>query len=77
MELESPRDEAAVGVVCREHVRVLGESARIGPQEQPAVAPGPQVHLLRDGETVRAIEIVCTCGERIVLNCIYEHENKR
>jgi hypothetical protein len=32
---------------------------------------GAQIRLLRDGDVIRAIEVTCTCGERIVLDCIY------
>ncbi|HMP78759.1 MAG TPA: hypothetical protein PKD54_04865 [Pirellulaceae bacterium] len=31
-----------------------------------------EVKLHRDGDTVKAIEIQCSCGERIVIQCEYE-----
>lgn len=71
MAFDTMRSEVAAGVVCREHVRVLGEAARVGPHEPAPAVTGPQINMLRDGETVRAIEVICTCGERIVLNCVY------
>lgn len=71
MDHDTPRPEAAPGgVIAREHVHVMTEAARVGPHGHPAAAE-PRVHLIRDGDTVRAIEVVCTCGERIVLNCVY------
>lgn len=34
--------------------------------------PGePKVILIRDGDAVTAIEVVCTCGRRIRLDCVY------
>lgn len=47
------------------------------PAPKPAeVAPKPiehqpQVTLLKEGDTVYAIEILCTCGEVIRLDCKY------
>jgi hypothetical protein len=31
----------------------------------------PQITLIRDGDTVKAIEVICTCGQRIRLNCVF------
>ena len=41
---------------------------------EPLPAPAyhqPQVTLIKDGDTVRAIEVTCTCGEVIRLDCKY------
>ena len=50
---------------------------------QPAVRPkagrgqSPNVRIIRKDGQVRAIEVVCTCGETIRLNCEYEDLNRR
>ncbi|VTT97908.1 unnamed protein product [Gemmataceae bacterium] len=53
--------------------RVLsGEHAvRIGEPEPASAGPGPKVELVREGGVVRAIEVVCSCGERITIQCEY------
>ena len=37
----------------------------------PAAASEPRVRLIKDGDVVTAIEILCSCGEVIHLNCEY------
>jgi hypothetical protein len=37
----------------------------------PSAGTGPKVDLIRDGAVIKAIEISCTCGQRIRLNCVY------
>jgi hypothetical protein len=64
------RQPACHGVVPHDRVRATQQVARIGVQGQPA-GPEPQIHLIREGEAVKAIEVVCTCGQRIRLNCVF------
>jgi hypothetical protein len=35
----------------------------------------PQVILKRDGNSISSIEVRCSCGEQILLDCVYEEEN--
>ena len=58
------------GVVPCHRVRLGGESARVAVPGQDARRE-PQIILIRDGDTVKAIEVVCTCGQRIRLNCVF------
>jgi hypothetical protein len=50
---------------------------RLGAEPVALFIPGqrpcnePRVNLIRDGDVVRAIEVICTCGERVVLTCVY------
>jgi hypothetical protein len=37
----------------------------------PGEAAEPKIIVIKEGDAVQAIEIICTCGERIRLNCIY------
>jgi hypothetical protein len=62
----------AVGgsVVPAARVRVSGEAVRVGPA-RPAGAPEPKVQVFHEGDAVRVIQVVCTCGERICIRCDY------
>jgi hypothetical protein len=31
----------------------------------------PQIQLVKKGDSVESIKIVCSCGEEIIINCIY------
>lgn len=57
------------------------EPCRIGPG-RPRAAPGaalaapaalaePRVRLIQEGESAGAIEVTCTCGRQLVLECDY------
>jgi hypothetical protein len=37
-----------------------------------APAAVPQIELIREGDVIRAIEVTCTCGEKIRLHCEYQ-----
>ena len=58
------------GLVPGTSVRLSDVPARVGaPEPVPA---GPTIELVRSGEVVRAIDIVCPCGQHIRLHCLYE-----
>jgi hypothetical protein len=64
--------QAAAGgpVVRAAHVQVSGEAVRVG--APAAAAPGePTVRVVRDGDTVQALDVTCACGERIRIRCEY------
>jgi hypothetical protein len=63
-------EENQQGVVLRHQVRLAEDAARVSVPGQPGKAE-PQVHLIRDGNVVKAIEVVCACGQRLRLNCLY------
>jgi hypothetical protein len=63
-------------VISASRVRVGKDSAVIGlprlPEKPKVEKPAePVVKLNRDGDVIRSIEVTCTCGERIVINCVY------
>jgi hypothetical protein len=60
------KDSAVIGLPHL-HERIA-EAAK--PVEPPKPAE-PIVKLNRDGDVIRSIEVTCTCGERIVINCVY------
>lgn len=56
-------------VVAASRVVLADEPVRIG---GPAGGPGePRVHLVREDGVIRAIDVVCACGERIRVRCEY------
>jgi hypothetical protein len=50
---------------------VAGEAAPAEERREPAAA-GPRVELVREGGVVRAIDVTCSCGERLRIVCEYE-----
>jgi hypothetical protein len=58
-------------VLPAQRVRLADDAAQVLVPGQGA-CPAPQVHLIRDGNTIQAVEIACTCGQRIRLTCVYQ-----
>lgn len=57
-------------VIPGPYVRVSEETAPVGiPRHAPVGAP--HVELIREGHVIRAIDVTCTCGQRIRLRCTY------
>ena len=58
------------GVVPGACVRLSDVPARVGaPAERPLE---PSIEFVRSGEVIRAIDIVCVCGQHIRLHCLYK-----
>ena len=58
-------------VVPGQLVQVAAQTARIMiPGAAPL--PEPKVELIRSGDTIQAIDVTCTCGQRIRLRCVYQ-----
>lgn len=51
-------------------IRLTEEPARVG-VPQNGHASDPQVEVIREGDIIRAIDITCSCGQRIRLRCDY------
>ena len=52
-------------------VKLSGEAVRVGaPSAQPKSPP--RIELVREDGVVRAIDILCGCGEKIRVICEYE-----
>jgi hypothetical protein len=58
-------------VIPARAVRAVGIKAPPADRSEP-VAGGPRVELVREGGVVRAIDVVCACGERLRVVCEYE-----
>ena len=59
------------GVVSGRLVRVSGEPALVGAPSSKPTQSQPTLEMIRDGDVLRAIDIICNCGTRIRLRCIY------
>lgn len=67
--MEPVNKDAGHGVVPGHLVRLARERLRVCPPGQPAAEP--QIILIRDGDAIQAIEVVCTCGKRTRMNCVF------
>jgi hypothetical protein len=64
----SSADKSNRSLVSGSNVRLRDENARVG---APDTAPGaPHLHLIRDGNVVKTIEVTCSCGKHIRLRCV-------
>lgn len=64
-------DFHAGAVVRGTRVRVSSDSARIGiPGQEPPAEP--RVEIIRSGDIIQAIDIICGCGQHIRLHCHYQ-----
>ncbi len=51
-------------------VHLSGDAARVGvPGHEPAAEP--RIEIIRSGDVIQAIDIICGCGEHIRLHCHY------
>ena len=69
--MQGPLNQERHGIVPRTRVRVAKEPRPVGagcPMEDKDEA---QIILIRDGDTIQAIEVICTCGKKTRLNCIF------
>jgi hypothetical protein len=64
-------DEVGRGVIPGRLVRVSGEPALVGARVLTNEPGQPKVEMIRDGDILRAIDVVCACGKRIRLRCVY------
>jgi hypothetical protein len=58
-------------VVNADRVRFGSEAVRIGVPRPGGAPREPRIHLVREDGMIRAIEVTCTCGERIRIVCEY------
>lgn len=61
-------------VVPGHRVVQAAEVARVGNANAHSVVQ-PTIELIRDGELVKAIDVTCSCGEKMRLWCSYEEAN--
>jgi hypothetical protein len=63
--------EVGRSVIPGRLVRVSGEPAFVGARAVTDEPGQPRVEMIRDGDILRAIDVVCSCGKRIRLRCVY------
>lgn len=68
--MDGPKNVNHAAVVPGTQVRLSSERTRVGPCGNKD-KDEPQVILIRNGDTIEAIEVICTCGKRTRLNCIF------
>lgn len=68
--MELIRQHECQALVPKHRVHVASERTRIGRPADTKPAE-PEIILIRNGETVEAIEVVCTCGQRIRMKCVF------
>jgi hypothetical protein len=61
-----------MSVITADHVHLTEEPARVGRPTSGPARPEPRIELIREGDIIRAIEVICSCGERIKIRCDYE-----
>jgi hypothetical protein len=68
-------DEGQTGsgglVVPAAQVRVSDEAVPIGAPSRGESVGEPKIQLVREGGVIRAIEVICSCGELIRIRCEY------
>lgn len=63
---------ASPAVLPAHRVVQTAEAARVGQPHRHA--PGsPTIELIRDGDLVKAIDVTCSCGEKLRIWCSYEN----
>ncbi len=61
-------------IIPGQRVVFSGEAARIQiPAE--ATSKEPHIELVRENDMIRAVDVTCSCGQRIRLVCDYEWED--
>jgi hypothetical protein len=67
------RESGPTPIVTSERIRVGRDTVRIGaPLESHRETHGePRVVLVREEGVIRAIDVICGCGERIRVRCDY------
>ena len=60
-------------VVPGHRVVQTGEPARVG-SSHPHATGQPTMELIREGDFVKAIDVTCSCGEKIRIWCSYAAE---
>ena len=58
-------------VIPADEISLVGTPLCVG-AEAGGHASGPTVELLREGNVIRAIDITCSCGQRIRVHCSYD-----
>jgi hypothetical protein len=69
---KSTKPALARAVVGGRHVCLADQPAAVGKPRPATEQAEPKVEVIRDGNLVRAVEVVCPCGERIRIRFDYD-----
>ncbi|MBP3960903.1 hypothetical protein J8F10_37250 [Gemmata sp. G18] len=69
--MDEGRAGAGSPVVRATRVRVSEEAVRIGAPVPPGASGEPTVRIIREGDVIQALEVTCSCGERVRIRCEY------
>lgn len=56
-------------------VAIMPTRVRVG-RDASHCKKEPSIKLNMNGETIESIQITCSCGEEIVVNCVYQGQSK-
>ena len=65
------RSAEGSALVPAARVRVAAEPVRVGTPHGTDHPGPPKIHLVREDGVVKAIDVICSCGERIRIACEY------
>jgi hypothetical protein len=65
--------ESALSVLPGHRVVQATETARVGSSHSHASSQ-PTIELIREGDLVKAIDVTCSCGEKMRIWCSYTAE---
>jgi hypothetical protein len=55
----------------RQALPAFGELRAASPGSTAAVAGGPQIEAVKEGDRVVRLVVTCSCGEKIEVECLY------
>jgi len=68
--MDGPKHLDHQAVVPGHRVRLTKDRMRVG-QSNHDEKDEAEIILIRNGDAIEAIEVICTCGRRTRLNCIF------
>lgn len=69
--MDAARPGAGGAVVSADRVKVTHEVVPIGAPRLGEARGEPKIQLVREDGVIRAIDVLCPCGERIRIRCEY------
>ncbi|MSR55759.1 MAG: hypothetical protein EXS09_21135 [Gemmataceae bacterium] len=58
-------------VVSAQRVRIAADVIRVAAPKAEGTAEEPRIQLIRESGVIRAIDVTCSCGEKIRIVCEY------
>jgi hypothetical protein len=58
-------------VITANRVRVVDDFVLVGSPRAALPRVEPRIRLIKEGEIIRALDVICGCGERIRVKCDY------